>query len=206
MFAYRHDLVKALMADDVRLIVLARGERLTDLPEFKESGQAGFDGARFADYTPEHKRIVVPEENVLGSADDPFASQSAVVTEMAKAFYRVAGQRPVDPEFDKRRQKQQYELRVKRLDVEFDQRVQKAYADAVEKGLWKGTPAARDKFEYWAAGVAAYYDAAGAGYPPHNADRPITTRELLKAYDPDLYGIVDETMAYREHQDWRYKR
>ena len=206
MFAYRHDLVKALMADDVRLIVLARGERLTDLPEFRESGGTGFDGARFADYTPEHKRVVVPEENVIGSADDPFAGQSAVVTEMAKAFYRVAGQRPVDPEFDKRRQKQQYELRVKRLDVEFDQRVQKAYAQAVEKGLWKGTPAARDKLEYWASGVAAYYDAAGAGYPPHNADRPITTRELLKAYDPDLYAIVDETMAYREHQDWRYKR
>jgi hypothetical protein len=53
--------------------------------------------------------------------------------------------------------------------------------------------------------VAAYFDATGAGYPPQNADRPITTREALKAYDADLYAIVDETMAYREHQDWRYK-
>jgi hypothetical protein len=205
MFAYRHDLVKALMAEDVRMIVLARGERLSDLPEFKDASQETFDAARFADYTPERKRIVVPEENLLASAGDPFAGQSAVVTTMAKAFYRVAGQRPVDPEFDKRRQKQQYELRVKRLDVEFDQRVQKAYGQAIEKGLWKGTPAARDRFEYWAAGVAAYFDAAGAGYPPQNADRPITTREALKGYDPDLYAIVDETMAYREHQDWRYK-
>jgi hypothetical protein len=111
----------------------------------------------------------------------------------------------VDPEFDKRRQKQQYELRVKRLDVEFDQRVQKAYGQAIEKSLWKGTPAARDRFEYWGAGVAAYFDAAGAGYPPQNADRPITTREALKAYDPELFAIVDETMAYREHQDWRYR-
>jgi hypothetical protein len=124
---------------------------------------------------------------------------------MSKAFYRVTGSRPVDPEFDRRRQKQQYELRVKRLDVEFDQRVQKAYRAATEKGLWKGTPAARNPLEYWAAGVAAYFDAAGAGFPPDNADRPVTTREALKAYDPDLYAIVDETMAYREHQDWRYK-
>jgi hypothetical protein len=205
MFAYRHDLVKALMADDVRLIVLARGERLSDLPEFKDVGPEALDLARFADYTPERKRIVVPEENVLGSPDDPFAGECAVVMGMAKAFYRVAGLRPMDPEFDKRRQKQQYELRVKRLDVEFDQRVQKAYEQAIEKGLWKGTPAARDRFEYWAAGVAAYFDAAGAGYPPQNTDRPITTREALKAYDAELYAIVDETMAYREHQDWRYK-
>lgn len=206
MFAYRHDILKAMMADGVRLVVLGRGERLADLPEFKESkDEAGFDGARFADYTPERKLIVVPEENVLGLAGDPFAGECAIAVEMAKGFYRVVGSRPVDPEFDKRRQKQQYELRVKRLDVEFDQRVQKAYGAAIEKGLWKGTPAARDRFEYWAAGVAAYFDAAGTGYPPANTDRPITTREALKAYDPDLYAIVDETMAYREHQDWRYK-
>ncbi|HEY7118249.1 MAG TPA: hypothetical protein VH475_16800 [Tepidisphaeraceae bacterium] len=206
MFAYRHDLLKAMMADDVRLIVLGRGERLADLPEFKHSkDEAAFDAARFVDYTPQRKLIVVPEENVLGLAGDPFGGESAVVMGMAKGFYRVAGLRPVDPEFDKRRQKQQYELRVKRLDVEFDQRVQKAYGQAVEKGLWKGTPAARDRFEYWAAGVAAYFDAAGAGYPPQNADRPITTREALRAYDPELYAIVDQTMAYREHQDWRYE-
>jgi hypothetical protein len=206
MFAYRHDLLKALIADGARLVVLGRGERVSDLPEFKEAKeQATFDGARFVDYTPEQKLIVVPEENVLSSPDDPFAGQCATVAGMAKAFYRVAGLHPVDPDFDRQRQKQQYELRVKRLDVEFDQRVQKAYAQAIEKGLWKGTPAARDRYEYFAAGVAAYFDAAGPGYPPQNADRPITTREALKAYDPELYPIVDETMAYREHQDWRYK-
>jgi hypothetical protein len=206
MFAYRHDLLKAMIADGARLVVLGRGERVSDLPEFKDAKeQVAFDGARFVDYSTEKKLIVVPEENVLALPDDPVAGASLVVSAMSKAFYRVTGSRPVDPEFDRRRQKQQYELRVKRLDVEFDQRVQTAYRAATEKGLWKGTPAARDPFEYWAAGVAAYFDAAGAGFAPHDADRPITTREALKAYDPDLYAIVDETMAYREHQDWRYK-
>jgi len=32
-----------------------------------------------------------------------------------------------------------------------------------------------------------------------------TTREALKAYDPDLYALVEETMAYKEHVDWRVK-
>ena len=206
MFAYRHDVLKAMIADGARLVVLGRGERLSDLPEFKGIKESDGSGAvRYLDYSPETKLMAVPEENVLGLADDPFAGEAAVIGVMARGFYRVAGARPVDPEFDRRRQKQQYELRVKRLDVEFDEKVRKAYDAAVGKGLWKGMPAARDRFEYWAAGVSAYFDAAGNGFPPDGADRPITTREALKAYDPDLYAIVDETMAYREHQDWRFK-
>ena len=54
------------------------------------------------------------------------------------------------------------------------------------------------------AGVEAYFDASGSSHAPNEADRPITTREALKAYDPDLYALVDETMAYKEHVDWRY--
>jgi len=36
MFAYRHDVLKALIADGVKLVVLARGERISDLPEYKK--------------------------------------------------------------------------------------------------------------------------------------------------------------------------
>jgi hypothetical protein len=69
-----------------------------------------------------------------------------------------------------------------------------------------GTAAARDRFEYWAAGVEAYFDAAGEGIAPVGADRPITTREALKAYDTKLFELVDETMAYRGRVDWRAKK
>jgi hypothetical protein len=207
LFAYRHDVLKALIADGARLVVLGREEKLSDLPEFKESkGEAGFDEVRYLDYAPDRKLMVVPEENVLGLPGEPFAGKGLVVSVFARALYRVTGLRPVLADFDRRRDKQQYELRVKRLDVEFDQKLRQAYEAALAKTLWKGTAAARDRAEYWAAGVEAYFDAAGDGQPPHLADRPVTTREALKAYDPDLYALVDETMAYREHVDWRYKR
>jgi alpha-glucosidase len=207
LYAYRHDILKALIADGARLVVLGRDEKLSDLPEFKGSkNEAGFDGARYRDYTPALKLMVVPEENVLGLPGDPFAGRCMVVGAFAKALYQVTGLRPVIPDFDQQRDKQQYELRVKRMDVEFDQKLRKAYDAATTKALWKGTAAARDRAEYWAAGVEAYFDAAGDGQPPNLADRPITTREALKAYDPELYALVDETMAYREHVDWRYKR
>jgi hypothetical protein len=205
MFAYRHDILKALIADGCRLVVLGRSENLGDLPEFTDAkGKAGFDAVRYLDYTPERKLLVVPEENVLGLPDEPLAGKGMVVSVFAKALYRVAGLRPVEPAFEKQRGKQQYELRVRRLDFEFDRRLAKAHEDAKAKGLWKGTPAGNDKFEYWAAGVEAYFDATGRGLPPHGADRPITTREALRAYDPVLYALVDETMAYGERVDWRF--
>jgi hypothetical protein len=207
MFAYRHDILKAIIADGVRLVVLGRQEKLSDLPEFKERIKAAdFDDVRYLDYTPSLKLLVVPEENVLGLPGEPFAGKCLVVSVFARTLYQVTGLRPVDPDFEKRRDKQQYELRVKRMDVEFDQKLGKLYEAALGKGLWKGTAAARQPAEYWVAGVEAYFDAAGDGQAPNLADRPITTREALKAYDPELYALVDETMAYREHVDWRIKR
>src|SRR5262249_62320063 len=122
MFAYRHDILKAMIADGARLVVLGRKEKLSDLPEFKEArDQAGFDEVGYLDYTPNLKLMVVPEENVLCLPGEPFAGKCMVVSVFAKALYHVTGLRPVDPDFERRRGKQQYELRVKRLDIAFDQ-------------------------------------------------------------------------------------
>jgi hypothetical protein len=165
----------------------------------------GFDAARSLDYTPELKRIVVPEENVLGLPGEPCAGRCVMVGAFARALYRVTGCRAAVEASESRRDRQQFELRVKRLDIEFDRRLAKTYEAATGKSLWRGTAAARDRVEYWAAGVEAYFDAAGQGQPPSLAERPITTREALKVYDPELYALVDETMAYREHVDWRFK-
>src|SRR5436190_3576172 len=44
MFAYRHDILKALIADGVKLVVLERNETLADLPEYNLLRQSqGFD-------------------------------------------------------------------------------------------------------------------------------------------------------------------
>ena len=207
LFAYRHDILKAMIADGARLVVLGRQEKLSDLPEIRNSkDKTAVDEVRYLDFTPGLKLMVVPEENVLGVSTEPLAGKCLIVSVFARGLYQVAGLRPIDPEFDKQRSKQQYELRVKRLDIEFDNRLKKLYDDAKGKGLWRGTPAGRDRVEYWAAGVEAYFDAAGTGFPPNLADRPITTREALKSYDPDLFALVDETMAYKEHVDWRFTR
>ena len=216
MFAYRHDILKALINDGVKLVVLGRNERLAELPELKNSTDTNVDlTIRFLDYTPETKLLVVPEENVLGNPNDAGVGPCLEIRELAKALYYVCGARPVDPDWNNRgRDVQQYELRVKRLDVQFDEKLKELYEAAMSKGMWKNTPAAQERVEYWTEGVLAYFDAAGQDGAPFkdtgpdgdfsDSPHPINTREALKAYDPDLFALVNETMAYDGHVDWRY--
>ncbi|HEV7224216.1 MAG TPA: prolyl oligopeptidase family serine peptidase, partial [Pirellulales bacterium] len=205
MFAYRHDILKTLIGEGVRLVVLGRAEKLTDLPEF-DASDASDASTRFVAYTPDAKVMVVPEESILGPAAGSFAGKSLVISAFARAAYRATALRPVDPGFDKRRDKQQYELRVKRLDIEFDRRLAALFEEATKQGLWKDAPAGRDRVEYLAAGVEAYFDAAGEIPPPAGAERPIRTREVLESYDLGLFALVEEMMAYKDHADWRYQR
>jgi hypothetical protein len=223
MFAYRHDILKALIADGVKLVVLGPQESLADLPECKTSSmgvppmnsgsRAGcpcYDldhTARFLDYTPQLKLLAVDQANVLADPEDPYATGCQVIRVFAKALYYVTGTRPVDPNWEKRgRDVQQYELRVQRMDVRFDEKLKTLYDSAMAQGHWQGTPAVHNRIEYWAEGVLAYFDATGPGATPTDAEHPITTRAALKNYDPDLFALVDETMAYKGKVDWRYRR
>ena len=206
MFAYRHDILKALINDGAKLVVLGRNEKLADLPEFKNEKVGDFDLlAHFADYSPEKKTIVVSEDNVLGNPYDVGVGSSEVIRLFTRAFYQVCANRAVDPNWDNRgRDVQQYELRVKRLDVQFGDRVKQAYENAMNNKKWRSTPALQDPTEYFAQGVLAYFNAVGQQFAPSDAPHPITTRELLKDYDPDLFALVNETFAYDGHPDWRY--
>ena len=207
MFAHRHDILKALMADGVKLVVLAKNEKLSDLPEYKTFKDVkGFDAlSRTLDYSPETRLLAVGEENVLANPRDPNVGENQVIRVFAKALYRLTGTRPVDPNWEKRgRDVQQYELRVKRLDVRFDEKLKELHEKATTAGKWKGTAAIHDRAAYWTVGVLAYFDALGQDAAPNDAAHPINTRETLENYDPDLHTLVSETMAYDGHVDWRF--
>jgi dipeptidyl aminopeptidase/acylaminoacyl peptidase len=207
MFAYRHDILKALIAEGVKLVVLGTGEKIADLPEYRDWKRRGIDPlARYLAYTPDTKTMVVGEENVVGDPDDPKVGPNQVIRVLALGLLAVAGTRPVDPDWEKPgRALQQYELRVKRLDVRFDQQLERLYKYAMQAGKWKGTAAARDRQEYWATGVLAYLDALGETAAPSGARHPVSKREALRGYDPDLYALVNETLAYEGHVDWRFQ-
>jgi hypothetical protein len=206
MFAYRHDVLKALIADGARLAVLGPDEGLYDLPELKDSAGKDIDRlARTLDYSSNTNLLVVAQENVLGDPRDPGVGSNQVIRAFAKAIVDFTGRRPVDPDFSNRgRSVQQYELRVERLDERFGAKLDELFKAAIEKGKWKGTTAVHTSADYWCAGVLAYFDAAGQEAAPNDADFPITTREALQQYDTDLFALVHETMAYAGHVDWRF--
>jgi hypothetical protein len=205
MFAYRHDVLKALIADGIKLVVLGRDESVADLPELNDAHlRQGLDPlSRTLEYTPQARLLAVGEES-LANANHLRAGDDQVIRVLAKAMYHVTGTRPVDASWDNRGSAvQQYELRVKRLDRRFDEALQELHEQAMSAGKWKGTAAARDRVSYWATGVLAYFDASSRTVVPHDAVQPVATREGLKDYDPNLFSLVDETMAYAGRVDWR---
>jgi hypothetical protein len=205
LFAYRHDILKALIADGLALVVLGRDESLADLPEAEAFQAKGIDPlARFLDDPAAAKRLVVGEENVLADPRSPRVGPDLVVRVFARAIHQVAGTRPVDPNWDHRgRATQQYEIGVRRLDVRFDEALKRLFDDARKAGKWHGTSAVHDHGAYWVSGVLAYFDAAGQDAAPADAAHPIATREALQVYDPGLYDLVHQTMAYGGRVDWR---
>jgi hypothetical protein len=202
MFAYRHDILKALINDGVKLVVLGKEESISDLPEVKRKDVDGL--ARYLEYAPEHKLIVVPEENLLRNNAEALVGDDQVIRLFAKAAYEICAHRSVDPNWENRgRAVQQYELRVTRLDERFGARVEELFEAAREKKLWRGAAAAQSPAEYFATGVLAYFDAAGQTHAPEGAVHPITTRDAVRGYDPGLADLVAEVMAYERKVDWR---
>ena len=207
MFAYRHDVLKALINGGVKLVVLGPDESLADLPEYSSLARDGsFDPlARILHYSPDAKLLVVDESNVLSNPAEPNVGDNQVIGVMADAAYQLTAIRPEDPNWEKRgHEVQQYELRVQRLDERFGKRIDELYAAATKADKWRGTRAVHDPIAYWSAGVLAYFDAAGQDAAPADSAHPIRTREALRSYDPKLFELVNETMAYDGRVDWRY--
>ncbi|MBN1363078.1 MAG: hypothetical protein JW993_20935 [Sedimentisphaerales bacterium] len=209
MFAYRHDVLKALITDGVKVVVLGPNEHIYDLPECKKlSDPKSIDAlARYLTYTPELRLLVVGEENVMADPSQPYVGDNQVIRVFADAIYRVTGTRPVDPEFENRSRGvwQQYELGLTRLDERFDARLKEIYENAMGEKKWIGSAAVNDRVAYWTMGVLAYFDAVGHDDAPADAAHGIRTREALAEYDPGLFELVKETMAYENQVDWRYQ-
>ena len=91
MFAYRHDILKALMADGVKLVVLGRNEKISDLPEYQrwDSGKTDHT-ARFLDYAPETRLLVVGGSSLsIAARSCRISSRSEVLSSLSVEISRV---------------------------------------------------------------------------------------------------------------------
>ena len=169
-----------LIAEDIRVAIMAAGSVVTDLPEFRDLYEV-FPGVDWDARTrggglgpnPNNRAIAVAEENLLCSDTDVFPYEDVSLHEIAHGALNMG-------------------VQLQPGGSEFRQRLERAYHDALARGLWAHTYSAVDPDEYWAEGVTSWFDLNGL---PGPLDNGINTRSELKSYDPTLAGLVQEVFG-----------
>ena len=181
MLALREDLRATIAAQGVRVAVMAHWSVLTDLPEFSDltefsPGVSWDERTRGGGVGPTDTRpvVAIAEENLLCyGGDDVFPYEDIFVHEFAHAVLNMGIERQPGG-------------------GEFRSRLEVAYADTLDAGLWESTYAGENPDEYWAEGVQSWF---GLNDPPGPIHNEVNTRVELEAYDPVLASLIREVFG-----------
>ncbi|MDF0604103.1 hypothetical protein HZU77_000340 [Neisseriaceae bacterium TC5R-5] len=159
----------ALDLRKVRVVLFARNERASAIPEFYARYGTGLDGVYWAGFGATLSLPITAgsEANIL----DNWGQENLLVHEFA---HTLAG------------------LALPYINGNFSNDLQYAYTNARAKGLWSNTYAVTNIDEYWAEGVQTYFDVNRVG--PVGGDgvhNDINTRVKLFAYDRLLFNLLD---------------
>jgi len=181
MVGHRPELLAALGKAHVRLVVMARTEMTTDIPEHSDlTPKAYWDRrARGLGASAARPAVSCAEENLLELPGDPYAQENILTHELAHAIHEMA---------------------LSTVDPTFDARLTAAFAHARHSGLWSGTYAAENRMEYWAEATQSWFDCNRVNDNEHG---PIDTRAKLVAYDPQIASLLAEVYSNRP---WRYTK
>ncbi len=177
MLTNRADIIRALATNRARLVVMAHNEYTTDIPEQSDmkpkvywDRRARGLGGRIASCA---------EENLLCFPGDPYSTENILVHEFSHVIHGVA---------------------LKAIDPTFNRRLNSAFLNATNTGLWKGTYAGTSAGEYWAESVQDWFDDNRHDDALHNH---VHTRAQLKEYDPKVAALCAEVFG---DGPWRYKK
>lgn len=181
LLQHRPDIRDAIARSGVRLAIMAPDEMTTSVPEHSDLKPARYwdRRARGLGATRVRPAVSCGEENLLCYSGDPYAAENILIHEFAHVIHQI-GLAEVEPDFD--------------------ERLTRAYEEAVAAGLWEGTYAATNRHEYWAEGIQSWFDTNRENDSVHNE---INTREELRGYDPGLAALIERTLG---EIPWRYRR
>jgi hypothetical protein len=176
MLAKRADVREAMIGSGSRLIVMAHNEFTTDVPEHSKLKPKDYWDARARGLGGSQHDPVCScgEENLLCYQGDPYPTENILIHEFAHNIH-LRG--------------------MVRVDATFDERVKKAYEDAMKAGLWKGKYASTNHHEYFAEGVQSWFDNNRENDHDHNH---VNTRAELLGYDPALAELCKEVFGDTE--------
>ena len=111
---------------------------------------------------------------MLGDPKAPGVGPDQVIRLLARAIHDVAGTRPVDPNWDRRGgDVQQYELRVKRLDIRFDETLERTLQERhASREMERNRGRARSRSSTGPPAFSAYFDALGQTTAPGGCRPP----------------------------------
>jgi len=185
MLVMRPDVRKAIVERKIRVAIMAKSEVTTDIPEHSDLNRV-FPGTdwnkrcRGVGATLARPVCSGAEENLLGLPEDRYRGESILLHEFAHTIHEIG---------------------MAGVDAAFGPAVEKAYGDAIAKGLWKKTYAGTNAKEYWAEGVQSWFDANLESTPANGIHNEINTREELKKYDPALAALIAQVFP---DDAWRF--
>ncbi len=197
MFRYRHDILKAMIDGGLQVVIttLSDSAELNKTLQLRSMAQWKMKIKLKAGEVLPRLYVTVPQDSLLVNSK----WRSLLMDRMALAAYYYTGLRPEDPDWNTRKHWQQYEIGLERMDVRFDQRVANLFQIAREKQLYGVMPDHTDRFEYWAAGVCAFFDSGTALV----GKKAVNNRQDLLRLDPELADLVGEVFKHPQRVDWR---
>ena len=175
----REDIRQAMIERKVRFVVMAPDEMTTDVPEQRDMRPKAYWDARARGLGGQI--CSCGEENLLNLPGDRYSVENILIHEFSHTIHNFG---------------------LKSVDPEFDERLKKTFERSLAAGRWDKTYAATNHEEYFAEGVQDYFD-CNATSPREGVHNDVNTRDELRAYDPELFALIDE--VFRQNP-WRYVR
>lgn len=178
IFAADERLAPVLTANTIRLGIIGRDQRTTEMPEYRDLNQAfpetDWDSrARGLGATSERPLVSAGEENVLCLPTDRYLGEDILLHEFAHVLHEFG-----------------YQI----LDADFEDELRTAYNQAVINGTWANTYSATNHLEYWAEGVQSYFGRNIDADPADGIHGPIDTQAELQLADPALFDLIDQRL------------
>lgn len=175
LWTYPYWPVPELDSRNVRVVMIARSEDASDIPEFGAIYGTSQDHVYWAGFgaTDALPISAGTEDNLL----DNYGGENIFAHEFGHTVADMA---------------------LRHIDPEFQSELYSAYNHALGTGLWSNTYADATVSEYWAEGVQSYFGVNREG--PVGGDgvhNNINTRAELSSYDPQLFALLDRVYRGR---------
>jgi hypothetical protein len=170
MVSMRDDVRLALIDNQVFFAMLGTNELTNEIPEYSYMPDSINQRARGLGGNPG----LCSEEGILCGPTDRWRGESICVHEFAHTI-SIYGLYDADPTFE--------------------DRLEEAYQNARDAGLFANTYAMENAQEYWGEGVQDWYYTNLESDPPNGVHGPIDKREELLEYDPELYDLIAEWLS-----------